>query len=110
MMPGKFTPETLPRPDSRAVSFRTVPAGEYAVVTFSGAPPNEEVVEERAEQVRQALRDAGLEPIGLPRLDQYHPPFALSCQRRNEVLMRYRGKPPSPPRRMFPRMFWENSV
>ncbi|KAJ1475142.1 hypothetical protein T484DRAFT_1829526, partial [Baffinella frigidus] len=24
MMPGKFTPETLPRPDSRAVSFRTV--------------------------------------------------------------------------------------
>ncbi|KAJ1475143.1 hypothetical protein T484DRAFT_1829527 [Baffinella frigidus] len=97
---------------------------------MAGAPPNEEVVEERAEQVRQALRDAGLEPIGLPRLDQlakalrdaglepvglprfdqYHPPFALSCQRRNEVLMRYRGKPPSPPRRMFPRMFWENSV
>jgi len=89
-----------------------IPAGNYAVITFSGSPPDESMVEVQANKLRMSLREADLEPVGLPRLDQYHPPFALGFQRRNEVLLRYRGTPAPPKRcsRAFPGMIWENSV
>ena len=88
IMPSKYTAATLPRPDNPDVHIVEVPARTLAALAWRGGSPRDGgEVRARADRLRAALKQEGLEPVGSLHLWQYHPPFAPAWMRRNEVLL-----------------------
>ena len=87
IMPSKYTKETLPKPLNDDVKILEVPAHTMAALTFRGASPSEEKMAATAEELRQLCRENRVEVKGNVHLYQYHPPFAPSWMRINEVLL-----------------------
>jgi len=85
-MPSKWSMETLPRPDDDDVRLVTVAPQTVAVLSFSG-DRGPAAVEARSEQLRNVLRDNGIEPKGEATAWFYDPPWTLPFRRRNEVVV-----------------------
>ena len=88
VMPSRFSLDTLPTPNSPSVSLREVPAGNYAVVRFSGLVSDTKLASKTAE-LTAWLDSKGITPIGQPELARYNPPWTLPFLRRNEVMVAY---------------------
>lgn len=89
-MPAKYTLETLPTPNDPRVQIRELPACDYAVVRFSGAPSAASVERKIAAFVAE-VDAAGLERSGAaPIYARYDPPWTPGLLRRNEILVELR--------------------
>lgn len=86
VMPPGSTMESLPRPTSPAVVLRQVPSRKVAVVTFSGYA-TEGVIEEKTENLLQALMRDGVATRSVPGVALYDPPWTPPFMRRNEVMV-----------------------
>ncbi len=84
VMPTRFTLETLPTPGDPRVQIREVPPRLMAVRRYSGRW-TEANYREHETILLQAVREAGLTPIGAPVYARYDPPFKPWFLRRNEV-------------------------
>lgn len=88
VMPGKYTLNTLPKPNNPAVTLREVPGHKYAVIRFSGFAGKAKADTKTAE-LKKWLKSRGIKPTGKPELARYNPPWTLPFMRRNEVMMKY---------------------
>jgi len=88
VMPSQYTLDTLPKPNNPAVTLREVPAGNYAVIRFSGFAGEDKTAIKTAELMAW-LVSKGITPTGKPELARYNPPWTLPFMRRNEVLVAY---------------------
>ena len=88
VMPAQYTLETLPKPNNPLVTLREVPAGNYAVIRFSGFA-GEDKVAKKTTALMAWLDSKGITPIGKPELARYNPPWTLPFLRRNEVMVAY---------------------
>jgi hypothetical protein len=86
VMPSRFTLETVPRPNDPRVTLREVPGRLMAALRYSGGWGESRYRRHEA-QLLQAVRAAGLTPIGEPIYARYNSPFSLPFLRRNEVLV-----------------------
>lgn len=91
IMPSKYTKDTLPRPLNPDVRIKEMPSRTMAALAWNGRSPREPQVEEKKAELLKLLREAGLRPVGSVHVWQYHPPFAPSWQRVNEVLFQLEG-------------------
>jgi hypothetical protein len=86
VMPSKYTLETLPTPNNKAVTLRALPARNFAVLCFSGLA-GEEKTAKKTEELLGWLKTKNIQPIGAPELARYNPPWTLPFLRRNEILV-----------------------
>lgn len=91
-MPARYTEATLPRPRNPAISIRTVPAAEVAVLRFSGLPSPAAVADAQA-RLRAALEGSAWAATGEGGAWFYDPPWTLPPARRNEAWLPVRGQP-----------------
>lgn len=84
MMPGAYTLDTLPRPDSDAIRFYMAPAERHIVLTFSGWTRDATLAAREAD-LRAAAAAAGLSLGEGPIYHYYDDPFTAPWRRRNEV-------------------------
>ena len=85
-MPGKYTMETLPEPNSQDISFTRVERHKTAVIRFSGYM-NEGLAKKRSEELRQWLKDNAIEATSGFVYAQYNPPWIPGVFRRNEIIV-----------------------
>ena len=83
-MPSKWTMDTLPAPDDDNVTLVTVPGETVAVLRFSG-DRSAQAVSARSQELRDVLRDKGIDADGDPVAWFYDPPWTLPFRRRNEI-------------------------
>jgi len=88
VMPSQYTLDTLPKPNNPAVTLRQVPAGNYAVIRFSGFAREKKTAAKTAELMAW-LDSQGITPTGKPELARYNPPWTLPFLRRNEIMVEY---------------------
>ncbi|GAA5217070.1 SOUL family heme-binding protein [Corallincola platygyrae] len=88
VMPSEYTMETLPKPNSEAVTLREVPVTRFAVISFSGLT-GEKKVSAKTTELLTWLQEKGITPRGEPELARYDPPWTLPFLRRNEVMVEY---------------------
>jgi hypothetical protein len=85
VLPASLTADTAPVPTNPQVEIHTIPAGLAAAVGYSGGW-SQSGFDKHSAQLQQAVRDAGLTPIGPPRFARFDPPFKPWFLRRNEVV------------------------
>jgi len=88
VMPSKYTLDTLPKPNNAQVKLRNIPAGNYAVIQFSGLAGEAKVAHKTAE-LMWWLNSKKIRPLGVAQLARYNPPWTLPFLRRNEILVVY---------------------
>lgn len=88
VMPRQYTLDALPRPNNPAVTLREVPAKNFAVIRFSGFAGEKKVAAKTA-KLLEWLDGRAIEPVGMPVLARYNPPWTLPFLRRNEVMVSY---------------------
>jgi hypothetical protein len=86
VMPSKYTKDTLPKPNDPDVVIKEVESRTAAALTFRGSVRGRDIVNKRRDELLALVKAEGLVPEGDVMLYQYHPPFAPSFQRVNEVL------------------------
>jgi hypothetical protein len=86
VMPSKYTLDTLPTPNNKAVSLRALPARNFAVLRFSGLA-GEEKTAKKTEELLTWLKTKNIQAVGTPELARYNPPWTLPFLRRNEILV-----------------------
>ena len=84
MMPSQFTLENLPKPNSENISFKKVPAGKFAVLSFSGIV-SEKIRLKKTEELRRLLRKDAIEFENKTQLLQYDQPLVFPLLRTNEI-------------------------
>lgn len=89
VMPSKYTAESIPRPANSRVEIKEVGAHTLAALSFRGKSPREPQVEQRKQQLAAILKkhDISVSDDAAVRIYQFHPPFAPSPMRLNEVLL-----------------------
>jgi hypothetical protein len=88
VMPSKYTLDTLPKPNNAQVKLRNIPAGNYAVIQFSGLAGEAKVAHKTAD-LMWWLNSKNIRPLGVAQLARYNPPWTLPFLRRNEILVVY---------------------
>lgn len=86
VMPPERTDVTLPRPNDPRIRIVRIPARDVAVLEFSGSLSRDHVAE-REKQLRSLLARDGAGILGPATVAQYHPSWAPSFIRRNEVML-----------------------
>lgn len=86
VLPAGMTKETAPVPESTEVSIRTVPSSLSAALGYRGRWTESSYVQHVAE-LTKAIAEAGLTPVGSPRLARFDPPYKPAFLRRNEVVL-----------------------
>lgn len=86
VMPERFTLETVPRPNDPRVTLREEPGRLMAVLRYAGGW-GESKYRNHETQLLDAVRAAGLIPVGEPLYARYNSPFSLPFLRRNEVMV-----------------------
>lgn len=86
VLPEKMTAETAPIPESSEVTVRTVPASLSAALGYRGRWTESSYIQHVAE-LEEAIANAGLTPVGSPRLARFDPPYKPAFLRRNEVVI-----------------------
>lgn len=90
VMPERFTLETVPRPNDPRVTLREEPVRLMAVLRYAGGW-GESKYRNHETQLLDAVRAAGLTPVGEPLYARYNSPFSLPFLRRNEVMVEVAG-------------------
>lgn len=85
-MPAQYTMQTLPRPTNPAVSIRQIPGRLVAALRYSGMNTQSRINEETA-RLTAWLEQNKYQPVGVPELARYNPPWTLPIFRRNEILI-----------------------
>jgi len=83
-MPGKYTLESLPEPEDKRITFKTLPPTQFAVIRFSGIATKASV-ERQSNLLRAFMKDRGIQGAGEPIKASYNAPWTLPFMRRNEV-------------------------
>ena len=86
VMPAGRTVDSLPTPNSDAISFNEVDWGNVAAIRFSGRGKQKRFQQAEA-TLRKAVEAAGKAPNGPALYAQYNSPSAFPPMRRNEVLL-----------------------
>lgn len=86
VMPSGFTLETLPKPKSPNIHLRQEPSRLMAVNRYSGRWTKANY-QEHEKVLLEAVKAAGLRPVGTPVYARYNPPFTPWFMRRNEVMV-----------------------
>jgi len=86
VMPKKYSPETLPKPNSKDVVLIYLPARRFAVIRFSGLA-NDKNIKQHTEELETYISAEKLKSIGEPILAFYNPPWTPPFLRRNEVMI-----------------------
>lgn len=86
VMPHGYTLDTLPKPNSSAIHFISIPLKQFAVIRFSGTP-TEERLELYTKNLKTYLSDHHLKELNEPILAFYNRPSTLPFLRRNEILI-----------------------
>jgi hypothetical protein len=86
VLPAEYTLETAPKPLDPTVQVRKLPARVVAVWRYSGRW-TEANYAGNERQLREAVKQRGLEANGDPILARYNPPFTPWFMRRNEILL-----------------------
>lgn len=86
VLPEGMTAETAPVPESSEVRIRTVPASLSAALGYRGRWTESSYIRHETE-LREAIADAGLTPVGSARLARFDPPYKPAFLRRNEVVI-----------------------
>ena len=84
VMPGQYSMQTLPKPVNPAVSLRELPARTFAVLGYSGLNTASKV-QQKTDELTTWMRSRQLQPVGVPQLARYDPPWTLPMWRRNEI-------------------------
>jgi hypothetical protein len=89
VLPKGVTLESAPQPLDERVQLRLVPAGQWAVIRYSGTwtPANDD---EHLARLTAALDQAGVATQGEPVLARYNAPFTPWFLRRNEIWLALR--------------------
>lgn len=90
IMPSKYTSiDDLPKPVNDQVILKQVPARIMAALTWNGGMVSEERKSDKVDALLDIMSEEGLRAVntGNQHLWQYHPPFAPSYMRVNEVLL-----------------------
>ena len=83
-LPAEYSMEELPTPNDERVSLVEVPQRTVAAVRFSGWATGGKVARMQR-KLLATLATHGIEPVGVPVLNQYNPPWTVPFLRRNEV-------------------------
>jgi D-serine deaminase-like pyridoxal phosphate-dependent protein len=88
VVPGQYTPATVPQPTDPRVVIRAVPARRVAVWRYSGRW-TEGNFRDNERRLRERLKQRKLEPVpgDSAIIARYNSPFAVWFLRRNEVLI-----------------------
>ena len=89
-MPPRYQPDNLPKPQSPYVRLDEQEQARFAAIQFSGVVRAKDGVANFAvheEQLRDALRSAGLADDGVAHYAVYNGPWTPAMLRRNEVLI-----------------------
>jgi len=86
LMPSQFTLETLPEPLDSRVKLTKVPGKLMAALCYSGTWSRGRY-EDKEKQLKELIRQRGLNIVGEPVFARYNPPFLPWFLRRNEVLI-----------------------
>ena len=89
VLPKGVTLATAPEPIDPRVQLRLVPAGNWAVIRYSGTW-SQSNYQEHLDQLKVALETAGVTTQGEPVLARYNPPFTPWFMRRNEIWLALR--------------------
>lgn len=92
-MPSGFTLENLPKPNSDNIVFKEVPAGTYAVSSFSGLVNESRRIRE-TEKLLTLLNTEGITTTGTSELLQYDRPTKFPLLRTNEIRIQIENKKP----------------
>ena len=84
VMPAEYAMPTLPKPNNEAVTLKQLPARTFAVLTYSGLNTASRL-QQKTGELTAWVKAKGIEPIGLPQLARYDPPWTLPMWRRNEI-------------------------
>ena len=87
IMPSEYTKDTLPKPINENVKIKEIPSRTMAALAWGGGSPSQELMDKKASELKAALAAAGIQSSGAVHLWQYHPPFAPSWMRKNELLL-----------------------
>ena len=90
-MPSAYALPDLPHPENPGVQLKTLPAGRFAVLRFSGLAGNAQVAAQTAELMQRAAKHSFM-PDGPVSLARYDPPWTLWFMRRNEVMVPVEAK------------------
>jgi SOUL heme-binding protein len=86
VMPSKYTMDTIPKPNNKAVTLRVVPPRTVAVLRYSGFTGND-VMDAKKVELKTLLAKDNVKTIGEPEGAFYNPPWTPPFMRRNEVLI-----------------------
>ena len=86
VMPSQYTLETLPKPNNPQILIKQLPAKQFALIRFSGLV-DEEKMQAKSAELNQWITMKKLNPVGIPELARYNPPWTLPFLRRNELMI-----------------------
>jgi DNA gyrase inhibitor GyrI len=86
-MPAKSSLNNLPQPSEPGVTLKQIPAGEFAVLRFSGGR-NENNATNAVTRLTAWLAQEKIAPVGEPVFAYFDPPWTPPFLRRNEVMLR----------------------
>ncbi|MEO1197629.1 MAG: heme-binding protein [Pseudomonadota bacterium] len=86
IMPARYDRASLPTPVDTRIRIVSKPERRVATVRFSGRP-RDDLMSNRAEELRSWVADRGLTPRSAPVYAYYNSPFTPGFLRRNEVQM-----------------------
>lgn len=85
-MPAQYTLDSLPKPNSKEISFVSTPVRRFAVIRFSGLA-TDRGIKKYTEKLQGYITTERLKVLGEPVLAFYNPPWTLPFLRRNEVMI-----------------------
>lgn len=86
VMPKAYQLTTLPAPNDTAITLSEIPAGTYALISFSGNATDDSLNQQQ-EQLKRFLQRHEIQPIGPIWYAFYNPPWTPAFLRRNEVMV-----------------------
>ncbi len=86
VVPGKYTPATVPEPVNSRVNIRQVPGQIMAAIKYSGNWSRKRYNKHKKLLLRE-LNKKNIEVTGNPVFARYNPPFWPAFMRRNEILI-----------------------
>jgi DNA gyrase inhibitor GyrI len=93
VMPAKMKTREVPKPSDGSVTVRELPAGQFAVLRYSGGR-NAKNEAESLERLRAWMNAEGLKEISRPVYGYFDPPWTPAFLRRNEVMLRTEAAKP----------------
>jgi hypothetical protein len=88
VMPSKYNPDNLPKPDNPGVIIEKTQDEYVAVIRFSGYA-SDNAIKRQSEKLRQLLMENDIEFYGNFRFLGYNPPYQF-INRRNEIIVSVR--------------------